>query len=141
MSNQRSRMMPRDGAVQMDLVGGNGPIMHMIAVPTFMEIYKADRTFQAESPDSIPPSRKKPEVPWAWRTSDGAGYANPIVARVFIQCAEALKDKTLKRGNPEQIKLALHTCKEDLRNCEKAFLRVVQEHDKIVQVIKASGGI
>lgn len=80
-------------------------------------------------------------MPWAWRISDDAGYANQIIARVFIQCAEALKDKTIKRGNLEQIKVALHTCKEDLRNSEKAFLRLTIEHDKIIQVIRQSGGI
>ena len=141
MPKQPSRMMPRDGAGQIDLVGGTGPIMHMIGMPTFMEIYKADRTFQTQSPDAIDPNRTKPDVPWAWRISDDAGYANQIVARVFIQCAEALKDKTLRRGDKEQINVALHTCKEDLRNCEKAFLRLATEHDRIIQVIKQSGGV
>jgi len=125
----------------MDFIGGTGPIMHMIGLPTFMEVYSIDRTFQALSPDSIDPGRTKPDVPWAWRISDDAGCANQIVARVFIQCAEALDNKTLKRGNVEEIKVALHTCKEDLRNCEKAFLRLAGEHDIIVQTINKAGGI
>jgi hypothetical protein len=141
MSKLRSRMMPRDAAGRIDLIGGTGPIMHMIGLPSFLEIYKADCTFQTQSPDAIDPDRTRPDVPWAWRISDDAGYANPIVARVFIQCAEALKDKTLKRGNCEKILLALHTCKEDLRNSEKALLRLIGEHDKIVKKIKENGGI
>jgi hypothetical protein len=134
-------MMPRDGAGHLNLSGGSGPIMHMIGVAGFMEIYKKDRTFQALSPDAVDPKRTKPDVPWIWKTSDEAGYTNPIVARVFIQCAEALKGKSLKRGNPEKILSALHSCKEDLRNSEKAFHRLATEHDNIVKKIKTDGGI
>lgn len=59
----------------------------------------------------------------------------------FIQCAEALKNKHLKRGNPEKITVALHTCKEDLRNCEKAFQRMAGVHDRIGAEIVTAGGL
>jgi hypothetical protein len=141
--SERKRMMPRDGAGQMELTGGTGPVMHPIGLEAlgFLEIYKIDRTFCAQSPDAIDPKRTKPNVPWSWRVSDEVGCGNAIVARVFIQCAEALNNKPLKRGDPEKIKTALHTCKEDLRNCEKAFGRVLAEHDRIVNQIGETQGL
>jgi hypothetical protein len=135
------RMMPRDGAGKIDLIGGTGPLMHMVGLPAFMEFFKIDTTFQSQSPDCIDPDRTKPDVPWAWRISDDAGYSNEIIARVFIQCAEALNNKTLKRGDENKIKIALHTCKEDLRNCERTLNRLLIENKSIEQTIKASGGI
>ena len=133
--------MPRDGAGKIDLIGGTGPLMHMVGLPAFMEFFKIDTTFQSQSPDCIDPDRTKPDVPWAWRISDDAGYSNEIIARVFIQCAEALNNKTLKRGDENKIKIALHTCKEDLRNCERTLNRLLIENKSIEQTIKASGGI
>jgi hypothetical protein len=141
MPAPRPRMMPRDGAGKIDLVGGTGPLKHMIGLPTFMEFFKIDTTFQGQSPDSIDPERTKPDVPWMWRISDDAGFSNEIIARVFIQCAEALNGKILKRGDENKIKLALHTCKEDLRNCEKAFGRILRANTDIEQAIKTAGGI
>jgi len=125
----------------MDLIGGTGGVMHPIGLSGFMEIYKIDRTFQAQAPDNIDPERTKSDVPWAWRISDDAGCLNPIVARVFIQCAEALDNKTLRRGNAERIKQTLHAVKTEIRNCEKSFRRLAVEHDKIVQSVKEAGGI
>ena len=115
--------------------------MHFIGLPGFMEIYKIDRTFQAQAPENIDPARTRPDVPWAWRVSDDVGCLNPIVARVFIQCAEALNNKKLRRGDAERIKQALHATKTELRNCEKSFRRLAVENDKIVQSIKEAGGI
>ena len=133
--------MPRDGAGKIDLMGGTGPIKHMIGLPTFMEFFKMDTTFQGQSPDCIDPERTKPDVPWTWQISDDAGYSNEIVARVFIQCAEALNNKLLKRGDGNKIRLVLNTCKEDLRNCEKAFLRLKNNSDEIALQIKKAGGV
>ncbi len=125
----------------MTLIGGTGAIMRIIGLPEFMEVYKPDMTFRAQAPENIDPARTKADVPWAWRISDDAGCSNPIIARVFIQCAEALNNKTLRRGDPERIKVALHACKEEVRNCEKAFRSLAIEHDKILKSIKDAGGI
>jgi hypothetical protein len=134
-------MLPRDGANSAELVGGTGPVMHPIGMPGWLEIYKVDRTFRLQTPDSIDPGRTKPDVPWSWQISDEAGAANPIIARIFIQCAEALKTARLRRGNPEAVRVALHTCKEDMRNAEKAFVRLSERHNKIVESIQAGGGL
>lgn len=134
-------MMPRDGAGRMDLIGGTGAILRSIGLPGFMETFKADCTFQIQTPDNVDPGRTKRDVPWTWRISDDVGCANTIVGRVFIQCAEALHMKTLRRGDVEMIKVALHTCKEDLRNCEKALVRLAGAHDRIFAEITAAGGL
>ena len=134
-------MMPRDGAATMSLTGGTGAITHMFSFPHGMEVYKIDRTFRAQTPDDIDPQRTKPDIPWAWKMSDDVGSSNPIVGRVFIQCTEALNGKTLRRGKPETIRVALHTCKEDLRNCEKTFRRLVVEFNALVDEAKATGGV
>ena len=133
--------MPRDGAGRMDLIGGTGALVHPISMPGFIEVYKVDRTFQMQSPDNVDPSRTMPNAPWTWRISDEVGCANPIVGRVFIQCAEALHNKRLKRGDPEEIRVALHACKEDLRNCEKAFQRMATAYDRFGADISRSGGL
>jgi len=125
----------------MEFVGGTGAVMHPISMPGFLEIYKVDRTFKALTPDDVDPKRTKPNVPWAWAITDDAGSANPIIARVFIQCAEALKDKKLTRGDSENIKISLHTAKEDLRKCEKAFLKVAAAQNAIVEEIQKTGGL
>jgi hypothetical protein len=106
-----------------------------------LESYKVDRTFRMQSPDNIDPDRTKPDVPWSWRITDDVGAANPIVGRVFIQCAAALQNKTLRRGDAEKIKVALHTCKEDLRNCERAFLRLTTEYEQLLQQVQSAGGV
>lgn len=137
----RPRMMPRDGAGSMELTGGTGAVMHLIGLPGFMEIYKIDATFQAQTPDNIDPCRTNPDVPWAWKITDDAGCQNPAVARVFIQCAEALKNVRLLRGNQERIGSALHAVKTEIRHCEKAFRRLAAQHDKIQAAIRAAGGL
>ncbi len=134
-------MMPRDGAGCLDLVGGTREVTHLLALPDYLEAHKVDRTFQVESPDIIDPKRTKPDVPFLWRVSDDAGSANQVVARVFFQCAEALKNKRLERGDNDSITVALHGCKEELRNCEKAFVRMATEYDAIVETIKTAGGL
>src|SRR5688572_25813443 len=55
--------------------------------------------------------------------------------------AEALKSHQLRCGNPEAITVALHTCKEDLRNAEKAFVRLSTGYSKIVEAVQAAGGL
>lgn len=137
----RKRMMPRDGANSAELVGGTGPIMHPISMPDWLETYKVDRTFRIQTPDCIDPDRTKPDVPWSWHISDEAGASNPIIARVFIQCAEALQSHRPKRGDPHLLTVALHTCKEDLRNAEKAFQRIADALNKIAEQIKSAGGL
>lgn len=138
---QRPRMMPRDGAGSMELIGGTGAVMHLIGMPSFMEVYKIDATFQAQAPENIDPGRTKPNVPWVWKISDDVGCQNPIVARVFIQTAEALKNQTLRRGDAKRITSALHAAKTEIRNCEKSFRRLVAQHDVIAKTIREAGGI
>lgn len=125
----------------MELIGGTGAVMHPIGMPGFMEVYKIDITFQAQAPDNIDPDRTTPNVPWAWKVSDDVGCQNSIIARVFIQTAEALKNQTLRRGSAERITSALHAAKTEIRNCEKSFRRLAAQHDWIVQSIREAGGI
>lgn len=137
----RPRMMPRDAGFSMEFTGGTGGVMHLIALTGCMEIYKVDVTYQAQAPENIDPGRTRADVPCAWKVSDDVGCQNPIVARVFVQCAEAIKDKHLQRGNVAQITTALHSTKTEVRNCEKAFRRLAAHHDKVVQTIREAGGL
>ena len=108
-------MMPRDGAGKIDLVGGTGLLAIADRSANFQWSFSKLTTFQGQSP--IPSIQAGQSL----MCSDVAKYPlslsatlNEIVARVFIQCAEALNNKTLKRGDENKIKVALHTCKEDI---------------------------
>jgi len=60
---------------------------------------------------------------------DGVGSKNSIVARIFIQTHEALKNALLKKElNKEEIIVLSHSCKEFLLSCEKAFLEFNEKY-------------
>jgi hypothetical protein len=95
---RRERMMPRDGAGRMTLEGGEGrPYLIPMEPLGVLESYFLNKTFQVRTPDDNDPARTKPNAPFSWNESDSVGHSNPIVARVFVQCAEALNGVTLSR--------------------------------------------
>src|ERR1700678_2235713 len=115
------RMYPGDGGMRMTLTGGSGAIRYMVPMESLghIEAYTSDKTFRMQSPDSTDPSRTRLDMLWSWNIADDAGWSNEVVAQIFIQCAESLKNHTLVRGDLERIKAALHRCKEETRSCEK----------------------
>ena len=134
--------LPRDYGFRISLPPGT-EVKYLIALEPlgFLEAYGADKTFHLKAPENIDPQRTRPDVPAVWSTADDAGYANEVVAQIFIQCADALSNIRLKRGDVNRLKVALHACKRETRTCERAFLRLREANNRIVAEINRTKGI
>lgn len=112
---EKKKMLPRHQGGMVQLKGGTGAIIKMIGVNDYLEIYKVDRTFRMQTPENLDPEETVPDMPWVVSEVPEIGCGSPIVTRVFIQTAEAIKDKTFK-GNADSKRLVnlAHSCKEEL---------------------------
>jgi len=109
----------------------------MYGLKDFMEVYKSDHTFRIQTPEILDPGETVPDIPWVVSEVPGVGSANPIVARVFVQSAEALAQKTFKtKVDDKQILELMHACKEDLLICEGVHARLKPEYLDIVGKIE-----
>jgi len=132
--------LPRDSAGSFELHGGTGPILAMVPLDHFMEVYKVDARFRCTTPDGVDPKRTNPNALWVNVHLDDVGTRNPIIARVLLQADELVKvgacadqlDRTtfMKRIN---------SCKESLIVCERVLKRIESSYDEIVQRIKTQG--
>lgn len=132
--------MPRHQAGGVTLKGGTGGITGMYGLDKYLEIYKVDHTFRVQTPDSLDPDETVPDMPWVVSEVPGIGSGNPIVARVFIQSAKAIRQKTFKRMTDEKkLLMLMHSCKEDLLICEKAYNALISEYEQILKRIEHEG--
>lgn len=137
---KKKKNLPRHQAGQVDLKGGTGGITGTYGLDKYLEIYKIDHTFRIQTPESLDPDETVPDMPWVVSEAPGIGSGNPIVARVFIQSAEALKQKTFKRKtNEKKLLMLMHSCKENLLICEKAYNALLSEYEQILKRIKHEG--
>ncbi|WP_374403996.1 hypothetical protein [Niveibacterium sp.] len=124
----------------MELNGGTGPIKHMISFGSFMEVYKADKTFRIRTPDSVDPSNSDPNAPWLVQDTAAVGCAHPIVARLIIQSRRFLKEVVVTRKIDDNAALdILHRAKEGLLACEAAMLKLHKAVHTIVDAVDAEG--
>jgi hypothetical protein len=131
---ETSKKYPRDSAGYVDLEGGTGPITQMCPAGDFLEVYKIDKTFRIHTPEKLDPERKDPIMSFVVTSIDGIGSKHPIVARVFIQSSEALKNSPLRKEiNKDQIVILSHNCKELLISCEKAYLEFLQKYEECIK--------
>ena len=129
-------MLPRDGAASFDLQGGTGGIITMCPLKDCMEVYKVDRTFRIQTPETLDPGRSNPKMPWVIDTVD-VGTGNHIVARILIQGKEILESAIfLRRFHNENAIFLLHGCKEILLRCEEISNRVNAEVNSIIDLVK-----
>jgi len=137
---RKNKNLPRHQAGSTELKGGTGGITGMYGLDNYLEIYKVDHTFRTQTPESLDPDETVPDMPWVVSEVPGVGSGNPIVARVFIQSAEAIKQKTFKRKTDEKkLLMLMHSCKEDLLICEKAYNELLFEFEHIVKKITHEG--
>jgi hypothetical protein len=125
--------LPRHAAGSFELKEGTGPITAMCTCGSFLEIYKQDKTFRVQTPESIDPDETNPNAPWVTSPVSDVGSSNPIVARVLLQGHEILKTAGFDdHVNKEAVTIHLHGCKESLLACEKIARRVAANIDCIV---------
>lgn len=128
---------PRYRAGKVDLEGGTGGITHMCPAGDFMEVYKVDKTFRIYTPETLDPKETDPNMPWMSKPVADVGSANRIVARVFIQSYEAIKNTPLKKSiNKGDILRCMHRCKELLLICDDRQESVSSEVDRICDMIQ-----
>lgn len=137
---KKKKNLPRHQAGRVELKGGTGGITGMYGLDKYLESYKIDHTFRTHTPESLDPDETVPDMPWVVSEVPGIGSGNPIVARVFIQSAEALKQKSFKRKtNEKKLLMLMHSCKENLLICEKAYNILLPEYEEILKRIKHEG--
>lgn len=132
--------LPRHDAGSMELKEGTGPITTMCSCGSFLEIYKQDKTFRVQTPESIDPDETNPNAPWVASPVADVGSSNLTVARVLLQAREmldaAMFDEEL---NKEAVVLHLHSCKETLLACERLATRLAGRIDDIIKQITEQG--
>lgn len=134
------RNLPRHSAGSMELKEGTGPITTMCSCGSFLEIYKRDKTFRVQTPESVDPGETNPNAPWVASPVANVGSSNLIVARVLLQ-SRAMLDSAIIEGpfDKEAVVAKLHACKESLLACEKVATRLVASIDAIVVQLKQHG--
>lgn len=112
----------------------------MCSCGSFLEIYKQDKTFRVQSPESIDPDQTNPDAPWVVSPVADVGSSNQTVARVLLQAREmldsAMFDEDLDKA---AVVLHLHGCKELLLACETLATRLSSRIDEIIIKITEHG--
>lgn len=121
----------------MDLPPEAGRIVRLIPTDGFMEAYTTGGTFQVRTPDNVDPARTNPEMPWTQAKASGAGTTNPIVARLFIQAHDVLQQLILRRGDKKKLLVNMRLAKEEMLNCETAFMVLQRETETVEQLIRS----
>ena len=135
-----NKQLPRHSAGSLELKEGTGPITAMCPCGSFLEVFKVDKTFRIQTPESIDPEETNPNAPWVASPVSDVGSGNLSVARVLLQAREML-DAALCDGeiDKEAVVLHLHSCKEALVACESLANRVGNGIDQITQQITEAG--
>lgn len=132
--------LPRHSAGSMELQEGTGPITTMCSCGSFLEIYKQDKTFRVQTPESIDPDETNPNAPWVASPVADVGSSNLTVARVLLQAREMLDSAMFDEAlDVEAVILHLHSCKETLLACERLSARLTGRIDEIVKQIAEHG--
>lgn len=110
MERKFPKNSPRYQAGGFELKDGTGPITGMQSYGNFLEIYKKDKTFRVQTPESLDPEETNENVPWVATPVADVGSANPIVSRVFIQACDILSAAILKSDvNKDDLIVELHS--------------------------------
>lgn len=136
----RVPMYPRDGPGSMEFVGGTGDITAMVSCGDFLEAYRVDRTFRAESPETVDPGRTNPNAPWVTKQVAEIGSGHPVVARIFIQSHQMVRNNlALPAAEVDALTLHMHACKEALLTCEAIAHSVAAKISDTLEGLKKDG--
>jgi hypothetical protein len=132
--------LPRHAAGAFELKEGTGGITGMCPCGDFLEIYKIDKTFRVQSPESIDPQQTNPNAMWVTTPISDDGSKNPIISRTMLQSHEILKGAWFERDiDKKAIILTLHACKENLLACDKIAKKISNQTNNIITKIQGEG--
>jgi len=122
----------------LELLEGTGGIIYMASVKNILEIYKKDVTFRVQTPNSLNPEQKKPEMPFTTSPAARVGSTNPFVARIFAQAHDMLKSlPLLEHIDREYFLFEMYNCKEKGVSCQNIFERFKQDYSIVEDKIKS----
>jgi hypothetical protein len=131
--------MPRDAGGSIEITEGTGPIRAIISTGDWLEIYKVDKTFRVETPETIDPERTHPNAPFTVSTVQNVGTSNRIVARVLLQGQEMLNMFLASQDKITAIRKQLHECKELLLRAEASATQVSSKIEKVEEQMRLAG--
>jgi hypothetical protein len=131
--------MPRDAGGSIEITEGTGPIRAMLSTGELLEMYKADKTFRIETPETIDPERTNPNAPFTVRTVQNVGTSNRIVARVLLQGVQLLNFALMPQDQMTAIRKQLHQCKELLLRAEASAAQVSSNIEAIEKQMRLAG--
>jgi hypothetical protein len=123
--------MPRDRGGSIEITEGTGPIRAMLSTGDLLEIYKVDKTFRVETPETIDPKRTNPNAPFSVRTVQNVGTSNRIVTRVLLQGDQFLNFVLMPQDQKIATRKRLHECKELLLRAEACTTQVSSKIEAI----------
>jgi len=124
--------MPRDAGGSIEITEGTGPIRAMVSTGELLEIYKSDKTFRLETPETIDPARTNPNAPFVVTRVHDVGTSNRIVARVLLQADQILTSALVAdQEKVNSVRKQLHACKEHLLRCEAVANHLRVKMDKV----------
>jgi len=101
----------------------------------FLEVYKIDKTFRIYTPEALDPNETDPNMHGMSKPVANVGSSNRIVARVFIQASEAIKNISVKNSiNKDDVLRCMHRCKEYLLICEDKQEFICKEVERIFNI-------
>jgi hypothetical protein len=131
--------MPRDAGGTITINDGTGPIRTMLSTGDLLFVYKADKTFKVETPETIDPKRTNPSAPFVVSAVENIGCSHWIVARVLLQGYEMLNSCSVSQVEKTAICKQLYKCRESLVRCESVAVRVAARVDAIEKLVQRAG--
>jgi hypothetical protein len=131
--------MPRDAGGTITINDGTGPIRTMLSTGDLLFVYKADKTFKVETPETIDPKRTNPSAPFVVSAVENIGCSHWIVARVLLQGYEMLNSCSVSQEEKTAICKQLYKCRESLVRCESVAVRVAARVDAIEKLVQQAG--
>lgn len=124
----------RNLGMSIELAEGTGPILAMCSVGDVLEVYKADRCFEIQTPQIIDPNEIDPNAPWIVKHVSEYGSSNEIVARVFLQ-ATTITDEVVFRDTVDKdtVRVAARHCRDNLLECDKLSKRITVEENEVIE--------
>lgn len=134
------KISPRHAAGSFELQGGTDGVTRMCSCGEFLEIYKIDKTYRVQSPESIDPEQTNPDAMWVITPISDVGSQHPIVSRILLQGLDILKAACFQREIDKSVVISLlHSCKEDLLVCDQISKRIGAEENEIILKVQARG--